>query len=124
MIEQHGSQNGHPQNVGLADHSAISINNSTPRRTLTKPDQGRKKLHVRFESVTNDLFGDLDTPLPDVKSTLRPSNSKEEISSVSECNGNLSDFPRTDVMIPKDTKTTSYVIQGYSVGICLLCVGL
>ena len=57
VTEQDGSQN-----VSLAD--------LTPRRALNKPDEGRKKLHVRYESVTNDLFSDLDTPLP----TLRPSN--------------------------------------------------
>ena len=43
--------------------------------------------------------------------------SKEEISSVSECNGNFSDFPCTDVNIPKDTKTASYVIQVSSVSV-------
>ena len=76
VTEQDGSQN-----VSLADQSAtpvIPILHPTPRRALKEPDEGRKKLHVRFESITNDPFGDLDTPLPDVKPALRPSNLLEK----------------------------------------------
>ena len=72
VIEQDGSQN-----VSLADQSVTPvtpIKHSTPRQALNKHDKERKKLHVRFESVTNDLFSDLDTPLPDIKPTLWPSN--------------------------------------------------
>ena len=72
VIEKDGSQS-----VSLVDQSVTPVipsKHSTPRRALKNHDEGRKQLHVRFESVTNDVFGDLDTPLPDIKPTITPSN--------------------------------------------------
>ena len=69
MIEKDGSQS-----ISLIDQSVTPVipsKHSTPRRALKNHDEGRKQLHVRFESVTNDVFGDLDTPL---KPTIKPSN--------------------------------------------------
>ena len=64
------------KNVSVADQSVTPVKHSTPRRALKKLDKDRKKLHVRFEQVTNDL-GDLDTPLtplPDIKLDIMPIN--------------------------------------------------